>query len=153
MKTSNSEHSNNLNFTEKQARLQRTPTKNAKTYEWPKFIQLVPYIKKSHNLIYRENFGAKTEEPHWQTACNNWTNLLLLWMLIHYAQNQHHSTLVLIFCRFNPSRPDPGRKEKINLNFYFHTSLWCLKMFYEGFLGLHKPFWGTTKKCKNKNLR
>ena len=22
--------------------------------------------------------------------------------------------------------------EKINLNFYFHTSLWCLKKFYEG---------------------
>ena len=24
-------------------------------------------------------------------------------------------------------------KMKINLNFYFHTSLWCLKRFYEGF--------------------
>ena len=24
--------------------------------------------------------------------------------------------------RLNPSRPVPGRKEKINLNFYFHTS-------------------------------
>ena len=23
-------------------------------------------------------------------------------------------------------------KIKINLNFYFHTSLWCLKKFYEG---------------------
>ena len=38
---------------------------------------------------------------------------------------------------------------KIKLNFYFHTSLWCLKKFYEG---LHKTFWGTTKKCENKNL-
>ena len=37
----------------------------------------------------------------------------------------------------NPSRPNPGRREKINLNFYFHTSLWCLKRFYEG---LHKTF-------------
>ena len=37
-------------------------------------------------------------------------------------------------------------KMKINLNFYFHTSSWCLK-------GLHKTFWGTTKKCENKNLR
>ena len=27
---------------------------------------------------------------------------------------------------------------KINLNFYFHTSLWCLKRFYEGFKDLHK---------------
>ena len=34
---------------------------------------------------------------------------------------------------------------KIKLNFYFHTSLWCLK-------GLHKTFRGNTKKCENKNL-
>ena len=31
---------------------------------------------------------------------------------------------------------------KIKLNFYFHTSLWCLKKFYEG----------TTKKYENKNI-
>ena len=42
-----------------------------------------------------------------------------------------------IFENFNPSRPDPGQREKINLNFYFHTSLWCLKRFYES---LHKTF-------------
>ena len=39
---------------------------------------------------------------------------------------------------FNPSRPDPRQKEKISLNFYFHTSLWRLKRFYEGLLGLWK---------------
>ena len=38
---------------------------------------------------------------------------------------------------------------KIKLNVYFHTSLWCLERIYEG---LHKTFWGTTKKCENKNL-
>ena len=27
-----------------------------------------------------------------------------------------------------------------------------LKMFYEGVKGLHKTFWGTTKKCEIKNL-
>ena len=32
---------------------------------------------------------------------------------------------------FNPSRPNPGRREKSKLDFYFHTSLWCLKRFYE----------------------
>ena len=26
----------------------------------------------------------------------------------------------------NPSRLDPGRRGKIHLNFYFHTSYWCL---------------------------
>ena len=30
-------------------------------------------------------------------------------------------------------------KIRINVNFYFHTSLWCLKRFYEG-LGLHQSF-------------
>ena len=37
-----------------------------------------------------------------------------------------------------PSRPDPGWREKINLNFYFLTSLRCPKRFYEGPEGLHK---------------
>ena len=36
-------------------------------------------------------------------------------------------------------------KIKIKLNFYFHTSFWCLK-------GFHKTFGGTTKKCENKNI-
>ena len=27
--------------------------------------------------------------------------------------------------------PIPDKEKKINLNFYFHTSLWCLKRFYE----------------------
>ena len=39
---------------------------------------------------------------------------------------------------------------KIKLNFYFYTSLQYLKRFYEGLKGLHKTFWGTTKKCENK---
>ena len=34
--------------------------------------------------------------------------------------------------RINPSRPNPGQRQKINLNFYFQTSLWCRKRFYEG---------------------
>ena len=37
-------------------------------------------------------------------------------------------------------------------HFYFHTSLRCLKRFYEGLKGFHKIFWGTEMKCKNKNL-
>ena len=40
--------------------------------------------------------------------------------------------------RVNPSCSDPGRREKINLNFYFQTYLWCLKIFYDK--GLHKTF-------------
>ena len=52
--------------------------------------------------------------------------------------------------QINPSRPNPGQREKIKLNFYFHTFSWCLKKFYEGLNGLHKTFWGTTKKCESK---
>ena len=50
------------------------------------------------------------------------------------------------------SGPNPGRREEIKLNFYFLTSLWCFKRFYEDPKGLHETFWGTTKKCENKNL-
>ena len=41
---------------------------------------------------------------------------------------------------FNLERPNPGQSEKTKLNFYFHTSFWCLKRFYEGLKGLHKTF-------------
>ena len=56
----------------------------------------------------------------------------------------------------NPSRPNPRQREKLSLNFYFHTSFWRLKRLYEDLKGLkdlHKTFWGTTKKCENKNLK
>ena len=35
------------------------------------------------------------------------------------------------------SRPNSKWREKINLNFYFHTSLWCLKKSLKAFI---KPF-------------
>ena len=44
----------------------------------------------------------------------------------------------------------PGGRKKINLHFYFHTSLRSPKRFSEGFKGF--PFWGTTKECENENL-
>ena len=34
----------------------------------------------------------------------------------------------------------PDENKKYNLNFYFHTSLRCLKRFYESLKGLHKTF-------------
>ena len=48
---------------------------------------------------------------------------------------------------FNPSRPVHLRiciKIKINLNIYFRT-------FCDASKGFMKAFWGTTKKCENKN--
>ena len=52
-------------------------------------------------------------------------------------------------CFHNPSRPDPRQREKINLNFQFHTSLPCLRRFDEVLNGLHKTFWGTINVKKN----
>ena len=39
----------------------------------------------------------------------------------------------------NSSRPNPRQRKKVKLNFYFHTSLWYLKRFYEG-KAFIKPF-------------
>ena len=55
-------------------------------------------------------------------SANQWTGV--------YKKGTRHQ-------RVNPSRPDPRQAEKINLNFYLHTSLWCLKKFYEGLKGIY----------------
>ena len=39
-----------------------------------------------------------------------------------------------------PAPPNPGRREKINLNFYFHAYLSCLKRLYEDLKDLLKTF-------------
>ena len=44
----------------------------------------------------------------------------------------------------NPSRLVPGRREKINLNFYFHISLCCFERFYGGLIGYTKSCFHTT---------
>ena len=54
------------------------------------------------------------------------------------------STIIMDGNIVNPSRPNPGQTEKINLNFYFHFFA-VLERFY-------KTFRGTTNTCENKNL-
>ena len=54
---------------------------------------------------------------------------------------------------FNPSASCIWKsyiKIRINLNFHFRSSLWWPKKFFEGLYGLHKRFWGTTRKSTNK---
>ena len=58
--------------------------------------------------------------------------------------------LTIILTLLAPCISESCIKIKINSIFHFQTSLWCLKRFYEGFKGLHKTFWGNTKKCENK---
>ena len=49
--------------------------------------------------------------------------------------------IIEVYCVLALNGPIPDKVKTIKLNFYFHTSLWCLK-----------TFWGTTKKCENENL-
>ena len=68
--------------------------------------------------------------------------LLNCWILLR----DHCQILLLMLGEPNPFRPNHGQSDKNNLSFYFHTSLWCFKKFYQG-----QTFSGTTKKCeKNK---
>ena len=66
--------------------------------------------------------------------------------MIVIKKPQHYRTR---FC-YQLTLPVPIPDEERNFNFYFRLSLWCLKRFYEDLEGLHKTFWGTTKKCDYK---
>ena len=70
------------------------------------------------------------------------------------SRNASHLTEIIsnILALSDPSISESCIQMKINLNFYFDTSLWCLKRLYEGLYGLHKIFWGTTKTSEYKNL-
>ena len=69
--------------------------------------------------------------------------------MLSTVKSQYHPILpkpiLKILPIFNPSRPDPGEKEKINLKFLFsHLFVVLLKGFMKAFKA--------TKKCENKNL-
>ena len=51
---------------------------------------------------------------------------------------------------FNPSHPNPERWEKIKSNFYFYTSLWCLKHFMKAFKAFIKPIEAQQRSAKLK---
>ena len=75
---------------------------------------------------------------------------------IYYNFQVRFESLIYYPFRFILTLKDPLFSEswieiKIKLNFYFPTSLWCLKRFHEGLKGLYETFRGTTKKCENKN--
>ena len=91
----------------------------------------IVYCKDAHREKVPSN---KTEALRKSVNMYIWTISILRQLFIRDS-----STL-------NPSRPDPGRREKVNLNFYFHTSLWWLKRFYEGL----KPFEAPQRSVKVK---
>ena len=69
----------------------------------------------------------------------------------HYLPGILHSAINLLTLK-DPIISESCIEIKIELNFYFLTSLWCLKRFYEGLKGLPKTFRDTAKKCGRKNL-
>ena len=52
--------------------------------------------------------------------------------------------------KFNPSCPDLRPRERAKSNFYFQTSLRCLKRLYEGLKGLQKPFQAPQRRVEIK---
>ena len=89
----------------------------------------------------------------WCFYCWVWTNKCLVDCFHNFkyskaiaVQNWEALKCTRILLRNGLTLPVP-----IYLNFYFQTSLWDLKRFYEGVKGLRKTFWGTAKKCENKN--
>ena len=53
----------------------------------------------------------------------------------------------------NPSCFDPGRREKINLNFLFSNFFVVPQIVaHKTFWDIQKTSWGTTKKYENKNI-
>ena len=113
-------------------------------------------IKLNHSIrkvCFQLNHESEMETHKYTYYDKPFSILSLLAFLVFVKFIIFQNNKSICACRpqicFNPSRPSPGRKEKINLNFRFYTSLWCLERFYEG---LNKTFWGTAKKCENKNL-
>ena len=97
---------------------------------WKLWLKEIQDNESNHSLVSQQTYTSK-KLFSFHCGCSNSMNILIL----------------------NPSRPNPGRREKINLNLYFQPSLQSLKRFYEDLIGLNKTFWGTTKKCENENFK
>ena len=105
------------------------------------FIESKFHAKKSgknNKLILRKRCYSQTVGQSWIYR----TPRKSRW-LVHYSFIWFHQTV--------PSQSQTNWE--INLNFYFHFSLWYLKRIYEGMSGLHKTFCGTIKKCEIKNFQ
>ena len=112
-----------------------------------------------------QGLGSQTGIPVFQTTwirhCFEHIPCLFLLFLLLILNMQMFAGLYLIngvkLINIVLTRPVsiPG-KEKINLNFYFHTLLWRLKRFYESLKGFRlkrlKTFLRTLKKCENSNF-
>ena len=60
--------------------------------------------------------------------------------LVKFNDNMKTGQILTLQIPINPSRPNLGRRKKINLIFHFYTSLWCLKSFLKALKAFIKPF-------------
>ena len=61
-------------------------------------------------------------------------------MYTYLTINNLNSYIFKVLTLLAPCISESCSKIKINPNFCFRTSFWCLKLFYEGLKGLHKTF-------------
>ena len=104
------------------------------------FLQIKQFIPWLKNIFKVEITVSGTAEWKLQKIL---TTKILLTYCFKFIVSKKSSVFLWCRCKviyLNPSHPNSGRREKINLNFYFHISLWCLKRFYEDLKGFHKIF-------------
>ena len=124
-------------------RLQRTCCPSLiNTISPHEYYGLVIKHTKSHNSIWCIKVGNKSQ------GC-------LFGGSYHFFVTRHdrvnRSCAVQNFLFYILALPvsNPGEEKKNKLNVYFHTSLWCLKKFYEGLKGL-KPYGAPYRSVKIK---
>ena len=120
-------------------------------FHWvPTTLNCLFHSQKFKRQTYNNRRNRKKMYKELDKSC--WKNLsnkikYIIYVLVVIKKLKIHS--LVSFTLWNHlikrSHPDPGRREKINLHLYFQTSLWCPK---GCVTGLHKTFWGITKKCE-----
>ena len=113
-------------------------------HKFSKCLELLGIICWGEDISY-EKTRMILKHPKLQLTYlpNIYTELLLVKGIFfpktRLTLNQHHNdtshekkssllhTMRKIYIKINPSRLDPGRREKTNFNFYFHTFL-CIKI-------------------------
>ena len=77
--------------------------------------------------------------PFFMVIAWTYTVAMIIRSVVYEKELRLKEVMKVIYCRFvraavefliSSSRPSPGQRKKIN--FFFCTSLWCLKRFYEG---------------------
>ena len=112
-------------------------------------------LQSRHQLPIEKTFRQKNLLQHPRTSKNENRIQLVLsfnrkalnvskimekyWPILHRNETIQKAFTNTPIVSFNPSRPNPGRREKIKLIFYFHTFLWRLTRFQYYYLTLPVP--------------